>query len=108
MKKKYLLLLPFLTFAMSAAACDNASSDSTPSTVDVTGIKLDQSSITLDVGDTKQLKATVEPENATDKTVSWTVGDGTIASVRDGLVSAIAKGSTVVTVNDHYLPFFLT
>ncbi|MCR4911933.1 MAG: bacterial Ig-like domain-containing protein [Bacilli bacterium] len=98
MKKKYLLLLPFLTFAMSAAACNNANVDPTPSTVAVTGVKLDQSSITLDVGDTKQLKATVEPENATDKTVSWTVGDSSIASVRDGLVSALAKGSTVVTV----------
>ena len=98
MRKKYLLLLPFLTFAMSTAACNNANVDPTPSTVAVTGVKLDQSSITLDVGDTKQLKATVEPENATDKTVSWTVGDSSIASVRDGLVSALAKGSTVVTV----------
>ena len=70
----------------------------TVKTVDVTSIQLDQSSATLIVGDSLQLVATVKPDNATDKTVSWSSSNASVASVNDeGKVIAISKGYTTIT-----------
>ena len=48
--------------------------ESEPTTVAVTGMTLDQTTATLNVGAVQKLTATVEPDNATDKTVKWSVG----------------------------------
>lgn len=45
--------------------------------VNVTSFTLDKTSATLTVGDTCQIEATVLPENATNKTLTWTVTEGT-------------------------------
>ena len=63
--------------------------------VDVTGISLEPKTASLVFGETIQLAATVEPENATFRKVTWTSDDPTIATVdRNGLVTA---GTTVGT-----------
>ena len=95
MKKIRLLLLPFLTFAMSLASCNKAGGGN--QNVEVSAVKLDQTSITLDVGSSKQLTATVEPDNATDKTVTWSTSDNSIASVSNGLVRGAKKGTAIIT-----------
>ena len=46
----------------------------TPTTVDVAGVSLNKTTTTLTVGDTETLTATVSPDDATDKTVKWSVG----------------------------------
>ncbi len=69
------------------------------STVSVTGVSLNTSSLTLQVGKTASLVATVSPSNATNKGVIWTVGNTSVASVTSsGLVTANKVGTTVVTV----------
>ena len=50
-------------------------------------IKLDQSSLTISVGDSKTLTATLTPANATD-TVTWTSSEEDIATVENGVVTA--------------------
>ena len=66
--------------------------------VPATGITLDQSELSLAPEATFQLTATVEPENATDKEVTWTSSDETVATVdENGLVTAVAEGSATVT-----------
>lgn len=66
--------------------------------VPVESITLDLTEASLKVGETQQLVATVEPENATDKTVEWTSSDTGIATVsEDGLVTAIAEGNATIT-----------
>ena len=70
--------------------------------VPVTGVSLDESSITLDVGGSKTLTATVAPDNAANKKVRWTSDKETAATVsEDGVVTAVAGGTAVITATTH-------
>jgi len=67
--------------------------------VHVTGIKLNERSLTLEVGDTATLVATVLPENATNPLVIFSSSNPLVAAVTsNGLVIAISKGVTVIEV----------
>ena len=69
------------------------------STVSVTGVSLDKSTTTINAGGTKQLTATVYPANATNKNVSWSSSDTSVATVNSsGLVTAVAAGLATITV----------
>lgn len=65
--------------------------------VPVTSVSLDKNTAGLLVGETLQLSATVLPSNATDKTVIWTSSDSDVATVENGLVTALAAGEAVIT-----------
>ncbi len=68
-------------------------------TVAVTGVSLNATSASLEVGGTKQLTATVTPSNATNKNVTWSSSNTAVATVdNNGLVTAVAAGSAKVTV----------
>ena len=64
--------------------------------VHAAGIELDQSSLTISVGNSKTLTATLTPANATD-TVTWTSSEEDIATVENGVVTAKAVGETTIT-----------
>ena len=65
----------------------------------VTGVTLDKSTLSLEVGATETLNATVAPSNASYKAVRFTSSDDAIATVdNDGLVTAVAPGSANITV----------
>lgn len=64
--------------------------------VAATDIILSETEITLEVGDTFQLEATVVPENATNKTVTWIANDDSISVSPTGLVTAISPTATYV------------
>ena len=67
--------------------------------ISVTGVTLSANTLDLVVGgESLQLIATVEPENATNQEVTWEISDDTIASVADGLVIPISEGSATITV----------
>ena len=64
----------------------------------VTDITLNTTSITLTVGQSQQLTATVTPNNATNNTLSWSSNNENIATVNsNGLVTAVSKGSAIIT-----------
>ncbi len=63
----------------------------------VTSITLDKTSASLKAGETVTLTATVNPSDATDKTVTWSTSDATVATVKDGVVTAIKVGSATIT-----------
>lgn len=64
----------------------------------VTGISLNQSTITLDKNDTYKLTALVSPNNATDKSVTWSSSNDNVATVSDnGLVTAVSAGTAEIT-----------
>ncbi|MCI7657175.1 MAG: S-layer homology domain-containing protein [Clostridia bacterium] len=67
--------------------------------IPVAEVKLNKNNITLTVGDIETLTATVEPTNATNKTVMWSSSDNTVATVdsQTGEVKAISRGEAVIT-----------
>ena len=66
--------------------------------VEVTGVTLDKTELTLAPKATARLEATVTPENVTDKTVTWTSDNETVATVdENGTVTALAKGTATIT-----------
>ena len=69
-----------------------------PKPIAVTGVTLDQTTLSLVAGTTGQLTATVSPNDAADKTVTWASADETIATVdANGKVTAVAYGQTTIT-----------
>lgn len=66
-------------------------------TVAVTGVSLNVSSGELTVGGQTTLTATVAPSDATNKTVTWSSSVPAVASVSNGVVTALAAGSAVIT-----------
>ena len=64
----------------------------------VTGIRLNKSSLTMDALDTFQMTASVYPDSANDKRITWSSSDPAIASVdENGLVTALKKGTATIT-----------
>lgn len=52
----------------------------------------------MNVSDTETLTATVAPTDATVQTVTWSSSDDNVATVEDGLVTAIGAGTATITV----------
>lgn len=78
---------------------DLDTSDEDGTNIAVTGVSLDEASMTLTVGATEQLTATVEPADATDTSVTWSSDNEGVATVdADGLVTGAAEGTATVTV----------
>mgnify|MGYP002854665042 CR=1 FL=1 len=68
----------------------------------VTGISLNKESLELIVGETETLIATILPDNATDKSVSWSRNNSTVATIdANGKVTAMAVGSVIITVTSN-------
>ena len=91
--RKYLvipkLFVPFLVFTQEKSA-----------TVDVTSITLDPATASMTLGgETLTLTPTVLPADATDKTVTWTTSNASVATVADGIVTAVAAGTVTITAN---------
>ena len=66
--------------------------------MDVTKIKLSETSLELKKGETKELTATVGPEDATNKEVEWESDDTNVATVENGTVTAVGAGEATITV----------
>ena len=65
--------------------------------IPVTEIELNKTELTLEIGDEETLTASVLPENATDKAVTWTVAPVGVVSVENGVVTAIKDGTATIT-----------
>lgn len=64
----------------------------------IESVTLNADKCELEIGDTYQLKATIQPTNATWSEVTWTIGNNSVATISaTGLVTAVAEGTTTVT-----------
>lgn len=72
------------------------------SIVKVTDISVDSEAMILEVGKTGEIKATIEPSNATNKKVNWTTSDANVATVdASGKVTAVGVGeATIIATSD--------
>lgn len=93
------------TAKITATTMDGSYTDTCDVTVTqpVTGVSLDKSIISIEVGETGTLTATVSPANATNKKVVWTVNKGSVATVsQSGVVTALSVGTATVTATANY------
>lgn len=65
--------------------------------IDVTDLSLSSSNITMNVGDRSSLTYTISPSNATDKEVKWKTSDPFVATVSDGIITAVGAGEADIT-----------
>jgi len=76
-----------------------------PASVAVTGVTLNQNTLELFPSGTASLTATVAPANATNKNVVWTTNHSSVATVNNGVVTAVDGGTAeikVTTVDGSY------
>ena len=70
----------------------------TTKVIPVTGISIEEGATAeVEEGKTVALTAKVQPDNATDKTLTWTSSNKAIATVADGVVTGVAAGQAVIT-----------
>ena len=86
------------TCIITATASGYSASCQVTVTMPVSSVTLDKEAITIYIGESTKLTATVLPENATDKTVSWSSSNVLVADVsQDGVVHAFAAGTSTIT-----------
>ena len=66
--------------------------------VAVTGITLEMETLDLEIGETRSLKAALQPENVSDQTITWTTSDETKVTVADGVLTGLAITEEPVTI----------
>ena len=67
--------------------------------IPITGVSLDKTSVEIKSGKTIKLQAIILPEDTTmDKTLRWTSDDESVATVENGVITAVNEGDTVITV----------
>lgn len=90
--KKLLFLSLFAAFGLLSCSDDDPAAPPV-----ATGIELSATTLTLTVGDTAQLSATITPEDSVETEITWSVLDPAVATVENGLVTAVAPGETTIT-----------
>lgn len=88
---------PVIDQALQYQGIGSITASEAPEVVAVTGVKLDQTTLTLNAGESAQLTATVSPSDATNKSVTWSASNSNV-SVSGGKVTAKIAGSAIVTV----------
>ncbi len=77
---------------------DDEDNPPTPSVIPVTSVILSKESITLEEMQNETLNYTISPSNATNKNVSWSTSNSTVANVIDGTVYGINPGTATITI----------
>ncbi len=97
------LTLPII-FVMSACSPkeeplpNKPDTPSTPTTVAVTGVSLNKTSLSLSIDETFKLDAAVSPSNATDQKITWSSSDASVVAVSNGMIKGLKAGTATITV----------
>ena len=91
---------PFLSFIVLATIAISSvlSCQQEPEEIRVISISLSESTLELKVGDEAWIEATIFPDNATNKKISWSSSNESVATVGpDGVVEAVSAGTSIIT-----------
>ena len=69
-----------------------------PSAISVTGVTLNKSTLSIQVGGSETLTATVAPKDASNKKVTWKSSNEAVATVANGKVTGVKAGEATITV----------
>ena len=83
--------------ATDGSGCSDYLTVTVSNTVSVTSVTLNRPSLSLEKGQRTSLSTTVCPDNATNKSVNWTSSNTGVATVSNGIVTAVSKGSARIT-----------
>ena len=83
--------------ATDGSGCSDYLTVVVSNTVCVTNVTLNRSAFSLEAGHSASLCVTVCPGNATNKNVIWTSSNNSVATVSNGVVTAVSKGSAIIT-----------
>jgi len=88
------LIGALVVFSLVFVSCGNDDDNN----ISADGVRLNQTIATLTIGDSLTLRATVLPENATNRDVIWSSEDSAVATVADGVVFAVDTGVAGIIV----------
>jgi len=94
--RKTCIISVFLALVLALTACDELL-DLVGGSASVTGVSL-KASVSLAVGESETLSATITPSNAADKSVTWKSSNAAVATVSDGVVTGNSVGTATITV----------
>ena len=89
---KKALFISLCVLLLAGTGCKK-NAEPEPHKVIVTSVSVKPSSLSLKVGETAQLTATVTPVNADNDNVNWSSSDNSVATVADGLVTAVKENT---------------
>ena len=81
----------------ASAGAKSATCNVTVLEIPVSSVSLNKTTLFMYIGNKETLTASISPENATNKTVTWSSSDPGVASVSDGVITAIKYGATTIT-----------
>lgn len=98
MKKHFLFLCGWILALLGFVGCGGEDDPVKPQVIEVISVTLSAKDLSLTVGDSHTLKATVSPDNDTDKSVRWLSSDTSVATVSSsGVVTAVGAGTATIT-----------
>ena len=87
----------FLAILAAIVGLGLLSNSCLPPEIEVESVTLNETSVTMLVGEIKMLTATVLPTNATFPEVTWESSNPSVATVKEGFVSALQEGTATIT-----------
>ena len=93
---KKALFISLCVLLLAGSGCKK-NAEPEPQKVAVTGVAVIPRSVTLKVGETKEIIATITPANADNQNVSWSTSNSSVATVTNGLITAVSAGEATIT-----------
>ncbi|MBR4046355.1 MAG: Ig-like domain-containing protein, partial [Alistipes sp.] len=98
--KKELFYIAIMLFGLLLGACspDEPTNEPTDEPVEATELTLALSTADIEVGETLEIEYTILPEDADNKSITWSTSNADVATVSaEGVVTALARGSATIT-----------
>ena len=93
----FFLGITLTALIVTTSNCSCSSKNNNEQIIPIESIKLDKSNLTLEVGESEQLKAIINPKNAIDQKVTWSSSNESVATVNEeGIVIAISAGTVTI------------